>query len=105
MKHFLMSFSLYSTLFSLPCPLVQTKFPSRVMDILKASKELVAEVRDEIRRSLMEVQEDRVKVEDACMKLRELIELSNDRFQRLDLTSEQMSGQLKALVLAIEAQK
>ncbi len=76
-----------------------------VMDILKANKEIVAEARDEIRRSIMEVQEDRAKVEDACMKLRELMELSNDRLQRLDLISEHMSTQLKALVLAIEAQK
>ncbi len=30
MKHFLMIFSLYSTLFSLPCLLVYTNFPSRV---------------------------------------------------------------------------
>src|SRR5438874_6573275 len=32
MKHFLMTFFLYSTLFSFPCPLVRTKFPSRVID-------------------------------------------------------------------------
>src|SRR5438270_12068774 len=32
MKHFLMTFFLYSTLFSFPCPLVRTKFPSRVMN-------------------------------------------------------------------------
>src|SRR5438270_13344840 len=32
MKHFLMTFFLYSPLFSFPCPLVRTKFPSRVMD-------------------------------------------------------------------------
>src|SRR2546421_7278656 len=31
MKHFLMVFCFYSTLFSFPCPLVQTKFPSRVI--------------------------------------------------------------------------
>src|SRR5881227_3476414 len=31
MKHFLMTFFLYSTLFSFPCPLVRTKFPSRVI--------------------------------------------------------------------------
>src|SRR5438477_10593537 len=32
MQHFLMTFFLYSTLFSFPCPLVRTKFPSRVID-------------------------------------------------------------------------
>src|SRR5438477_58366 len=31
MKHFLMTFFLYSTLFSFPCPLVRTNFPSRFL--------------------------------------------------------------------------
>jgi hypothetical protein len=76
-----------------------------LIEVLKASKEIVAETRDEIRRAIMEIQEDRVKVENECMKLRELIELSNDRFQRLDQLTNIMSSHLKVLVLAIEAQK
>src|SRR5258708_39100818 len=39
MKHFLMIFSLYSIPFSLPCPLVRTKFPSRVIHTPLAAAE------------------------------------------------------------------
>src|SRR5260221_13860425 len=34
MRKLLITFSLSSTLFSFPCPLVRTKFPSRVIDVL-----------------------------------------------------------------------
>ena len=34
-----MTFFLYFTLFSFPCPLVRTKFPSRVMNLLLAREQ------------------------------------------------------------------
>jgi hypothetical protein len=73
-----------------------------MMDVLKANKELVAVTRDEIRWSIVEVQEGRVEFEDEYVELRDLMELSMDKMQELDRLTNIMSTKIKVLVLAIK---
>ncbi len=69
-----------------------------MMDILKANKEIVAEMRDRIRQVLFELEENRTELQELFIEQ----ELLMVQFQEVDQLSDRMSSQLKALVLAIE---